>query len=173
MEIRTVGYEHPDAAKMIADVQQVYVERYGTMDETPVDPDDFAPPQGLFMIGYVDLTSLAKRGDEGWWPGEGLAACVCGGWRAHDGPQPEYRPGDAEMKRLYVPKRLRGNGFARRMLAEIEQTAREAGRRRMILETGTKQPEAIELYRSTGYEPIPKFGHYRCDPLSVCFAKAL
>lgn len=155
MEIRTVGYEHPDAAKMIADVQQVYVERYGTMDETPVDPDDFVPPQGLFMIGYVDG-----------------AACVCGGWRAHDDP-PEYLPGDAEMKRLYVPKRLRGNGFARRMLAEIEQSARDAGRRRMILETGTKQPEAIALYRSTGYEPIPKFGHYRDDPLSVCYAKAL
>lgn len=156
MEIRTVGYEHPDAAKMIADVQQVYVERYGTMDETPVDPDDFAPPQGLFMIGYVDG-----------------AASVCGGWRAHDGPEPEFLPGDAEMKRLYVPKRLRGNGFARRMLAEIEQTARAAGRRRMILETGTKQPEAIELYRSTGYERIANFGHYRCDPLSVCYAKAL
>lgn len=151
-----MGYEHPDAAKMIADVQQVYVDRYGTPDETPVDPADFEPPQGLFLIGYLDAEPT-----------------VCGGWRAHDGPAPDYQSGDAEMKRLYVPERLRGNGFARVMLAEIERTARAAGRRRMILETGNKQPEAIALYEANSYARIPNFGHYREDPLSVCFAKEL
>lgn len=43
----------------------------------------------------------------------------------------------------------------------------------MVLETGLKQPEAIALYASSGYTPCSKFGHYRFEELSRCFAKAL
>lgn len=43
----------------------------------------------------------------------------------------------------------------------------------MVLETGDKQPEAIALYLSSGYEPCEKFGHYRMYPNSHCFAKPL
>ncbi len=151
-----MSFDHPDAMKLIADVQQVYVLRYGDPDITPVDPSEFSPPQGLFLVGYLDGVPVA-----------------CGGWRAHDGPTPEFCRGDAEMKRLYVTQDARGNGYAREMLAAVERTAREAGRLRMVLETGTRQPEAIALYRSAGYATIPNFGVYRCSPLSVCFAKSL
>jgi hypothetical protein len=41
MDIRVVAYDHPDAAKLIAEVQQEYVVRYGDPDVTPVDPADF------------------------------------------------------------------------------------------------------------------------------------
>jgi hypothetical protein len=34
----------------------------------------------------------------------------------------------------------------------------------MILECGDRQPEAIALYRSCGYQPIPHFGFYRDAP---------
>jgi GNAT superfamily N-acetyltransferase len=71
-----------------------------------------------------------------------------------------------------VPQ-ARGRGLARRILAELEATAAAAGRVRMVLETGTLQPEAIALYSSCGYTPIPKFGLYREDPLSVCLGKPL
>ncbi len=43
----------------------------------------------------------------------------------------------------------------------------------MILETGIKQPEAIALYESRGYEPIPPYGVYVDSPLTRCFAKCL
>ena len=43
----------------------------------------------------------------------------------------------------------------------------------MVLETGTAQPEAIALYVSSGYEPAAKFGHYRFEPQSRCYAKGL
>lgn len=43
----------------------------------------------------------------------------------------------------------------------------------MVLETGTKQPEAIALYLSSGYEPCGKFGLYRHHDDSRCFAKPL
>jgi Acetyltransferases len=151
-----VEFDHPDAVKLIAEVQQEYVVRYGDPDITPVDPSEFAPPLGMFLIGYLDGAPVA-----------------CGGWRAHDGPEPEFRPGDAEMKRLYVATDARGNGHAREVLAAVERTARDSGRRRMVLETGTRQPEAIALYQSEGYAAIPNFGVYRCHPLSVCFAKSL
>jgi hypothetical protein len=43
----------------------------------------------------------------------------------------------------------------------------------MILETGTRQPEAIALYLSTGYTPIDNFSLHRHDPDSACCAKPL
>jgi GNAT superfamily N-acetyltransferase len=157
VEIRTLAYDHPDAMKLIAEVQQVYVARYGTQDLTPVDPAEFSPPGGLFLVGY---------------DGRG-SAVACGGWRRPVPSDPAVEAGDLEMKRLYVPERARGNGHAREMLAAIERTAAAAGGRRMILETGVRQPEAIALYESAGYVPMAKFGVYRDDPLSACYCKPL
>jgi ribosomal protein S18 acetylase RimI-like enzyme len=74
---------------------------------------------------------------------------------------------------MYVTPEARGHGLARVVLAALEGDARAAGRTRMVLETGTKQPEALSLYASSGYEPCAKFGPYRFDELSRCFAKAL
>lgn len=147
-------YDHPDATKLIVEVQREYVVRYGDEDMTPVEPAEFAPPRGRFFVGYLDGAPVA-----------------CGGWRGKDGPGPEYRPGDAEIKRMYVADSVRGNGYSRALLEVIEQSARDAGRRRMILETGTHQPEAISLYESSGYQPVPNFGVYRDDPCSLCYAK--
>ena len=59
------------------------------------------------------------------------------------------------------------------MLAHLERTAAEAGAEAMILETGTAQPEAMALYESSGYTPIPSFGYYRHAPLNRCYAKTL
>ncbi|UOZ10770.1 GNAT family N-acetyltransferase [Amycolatopsis sp. WQ 127309] len=156
MRIVPVPYDHPDAAKLMAAVQQVYVERYGDEDATPMDPAQFDPPQGLFLIGY--------QGDE---------AVACGAWRAHDGPAPGFRDGDAEFKRMYVADSARGRGFARMILFELERTAALSGRKRAVLETGTKQPEAIALYASSGYVEIPGFGIYKNEPDSRCYAKDL
>ena len=59
------------------------------------------------------------------------------------------------------------------MLAHLESTARDAGAEVMVLETGLAQPEAIALYESSGYTPIPGFGFYKDAPLSRCFARRL
>jgi GNAT superfamily N-acetyltransferase len=74
---------------------------------------------------------------------------------------------------MYVAPIARGRGVARALLAELERTAAEAGRLRVMLETGTRQPEAIALYRSSGYRPVPSFGLYRGAPGSRCFARTL
>jgi ribosomal protein S18 acetylase RimI-like enzyme len=59
------------------------------------------------------------------------------------------------------------------VLAELERTAAAAGLTRIVLETGIRQPEAVALYTSAGYTPMPAFGHYADSPTSRYFAKAL
>jgi ribosomal protein S18 acetylase RimI-like enzyme len=156
VRIEIVGYEHPDAQRLIGEVQQEYVVRYGEEDSTPVDAAQFAPPHGLFLLVYLEGRAVA-----------------CGGWRVHDGDEPDFEDGDTEIKRMYVAPDARGRGLARALLAELEHTAALAGRKRVVLETGQRQPEAIALYRSSGYREIAKFGVYRQDPDSVCFAKEI
>ena len=156
LDLRRRSFDHPDAKALIAQLQEVYRERYGGADETPVDPAQFAHPHGYFVVGYV-----------------GAEAVACGGWRARDGGDPALRPGDAEVKRMYVVPAHRGRGHARAVLAHLEASAAGAGRRRIVLETGTRQPEAIALYLSAGYGPMEPFGTYRCAPGSRCYTKPL
>ncbi|MEZ0090155.1 GNAT family N-acetyltransferase [Streptacidiphilus sp. EB129] len=160
MEIRVVGYAHPDAQRLIAEVQQEYVVRYGgDGDASPVDPAEFEPPHGLFAVLY---------------DADGSAVGT-GAWRARDAEQgePGLADGDAELKRMYTAPAARGRGLARGMLRYLEADARRAGRRRMVLETGARQPEALALYAAEGYLPTTKFGIYQDEPLSVCLAKEL
>ncbi|WP_415952708.1 GNAT family N-acetyltransferase [Streptomyces sp. KLOTTS4A1] len=159
MNIRPARYDHPDAIKLNDQVQLEYVERYGEDegDVTPLDAGMFVPPQGLYLMAYDD-------------EGRPLAT---GGWRTQDANDEGYSDGDAELKRMYVVREARGLGLARRILALLEEDARGRGRTRMVLETGTEQPEAIALYVSSGYEPCAKFGHYRFHPASRCYAKPL
>ncbi|WP_262062565.1 GNAT family N-acetyltransferase [Streptomyces sp. STR69] len=158
MNIRTVPFDHPDAVKLNDEVQAEYHVRYGDGgDSTPLAPTDFEPPNGVYFIAYDDNDDPVATG----------------GWRAQDANGEGNEDGDAELKRMFVIEQARGLGLARRMLAALEADARAAGRSRMVLETGTKQPEAIALYTSSGYEPCVKFGYYRLFDDSRCFAKAL
>ncbi|WP_327703305.1 GNAT family N-acetyltransferase [Streptomyces decoyicus] len=159
MEIRPVRYDHPDAVTLDALVQQEYVRRYGDGDMTPLDPEMFTPPHGTYLIAY-----------------EGARPLATGGWRRQEDTAEGYAVGDAEIKRMFVVPEARGRGLARQILAALEADARAAGRSRMVLETGTEQPEALELYASSGYalvEKAEKFGLYRTYDESRCMAKSL
>ena len=54
MRIEAVSYDHPEAVRLIAEVQQEYVSRYGGEDQSPVDPAEFAPPRGLHLGKVLD-----------------------------------------------------------------------------------------------------------------------
>ena len=155
LEIRRVGYGQPDAMRLIEEVQAEYVQRYGGRDDTPLDPLMFEPPQGSFFVAYLDGDAVAS-----------------GAWRRTQVEVFGTRQ-TAEVKRMYVVPRARGRGVARRLLAHLETAAAVAGARALVLETGTRQPEAIALYESSGYTPVPGFGYYRDAPLSRCFGKPL
>jgi GNAT superfamily N-acetyltransferase len=75
---------------------------------------------------------------------------------------------------MYVAPGERGRGVGRVLLAGLEDEARRLGISRLVLETGTRQTQAIALYRRAGFEPIPAYGEYMLSPgTSVCMAKSL
>lgn len=147
--IETRSYDDPVSLRLVEEVQQEYVALYGGPDDAVVDPAQFAPPNGLFLVGLDDGTPAAS-----------------GGWRHLDAER-------VEVKRMYVARRARRRGFARLILARLEQTAAAAGARRVVLNTGQMQPEAITLYETAGYQPIPGFGHYARYPDALFFGKDL
>ena len=71
-----------------------------------------------------------------------------------------------ELKRMYVRPQFRGLGLGKSMLEHLAAYAREHGVRRLRLETGIHQVEAIGLYERMGFERIGPFGEYKDDPLS-------
>lgn len=76
-----------------------------------------------------------------------------------------------EVKRMFVSPAMRGKGIAAKVLDELEQWAKELGYRRCVLETGKKQPEAIGLYKKSGYQITANYGQYIGVENSICFEK--
>ena len=109
----------------------------------------FEPPDGVFLVTRVDGSAVA-----------------CGGVCRFDTAR-------AELKRMYVLPTARGTGLGRRLLEALEAEARRLGYTGIVLETGDRQPEALGLYTSAGYGPIPCYGAYAERALSRCFEKRL
>ena len=78
-----------------------------------------------------------------------------------------------EIKRMYTLPKSRGKGFANKILSELEKWASELHYKKCILETGEKQPEAIQLYKKNGYSIISNYGQYSHIENSLCFEKML
>jgi GNAT superfamily N-acetyltransferase len=147
--LQAVPYDDPPARELVGRVQQEYVTRYGGPDEAVVDPAEFEPPAGLFLVAEVD----------------GVPA-GCGAWRVHT-------PGVAEVKRVYVEPAFRRRGLARRIMAALEDGAAAAGHRAVVLNSGRRQPEALALYTMLGYAPVPGYGVYADAPGAVFMGKRL
>jgi len=97
---------------------------------------------------------------------ENERAIGCGAFKPFEGAT-------AEIKRMFVREKERGRGVAGRILAELETWAKELGYSECVLETGIKQPEAIALYRKSGYEITSSYGQYLDVANSVCLKKSL
>lgn len=66
-------------------------------------------------------------------------------------------PGIGSIKRMWVAGSARGHELGRRMLAALEDQARELGLMTLRLETNRALTEAIRLYRSAGYTEVAPF----------------
>jgi GNAT superfamily N-acetyltransferase len=151
VEIKPSRYGGPVATALIAAAQTDMADRYGSGDETPVDARDFDPPRGTFLVAWVGEDPVG-----------------CGGWRT--------LPSDrqvAEVKRMYVDPKWRGRGIGAAILRALEESARREHKRRIVLETGQQQPEAIALYRRQGYVQIPNFGFYADREGAMSFGRDL
>jgi GNAT superfamily N-acetyltransferase len=160
----TVTVEPYDGAVATALVQALLLdlnERYADVDDAE-DPDDddylaevtpamVRPPLGTFLVAWLDGTPAG-----------------CGALKPLDSD-----PTVGEIKRMYTAPSARRQGVSRRLLEHLERAAPELGYRRIQLETGLAQPEAMALYESHGWHRITPYGHYKHSPQSVCFAKDL
>ncbi|QWZ10506.1 helix-turn-helix domain-containing GNAT family N-acetyltransferase [Nocardioides panacis] len=99
----------------------------------PAVADDMRPPAGLFLVATLH--------------GEPVG---CGAVKFHaDGP--------VELKRMWVSPAVRGLGVGRRLLEQLEGRAVEHGSRVIRLETNAALPEAVAMYRSSGYREVEAF----------------
>jgi GNAT superfamily N-acetyltransferase len=142
----------PDAPDALALVEALWNEvepMYGNTGPCELVPADVAGEGAVFVVA--------------WYKGEPVG---CGAVR-------RLEPGIGEVKRIYVAPQERRQGVAQRILAELEELARDMGYTRLHLETGTLQPEAMRLYERFGYKRVPPFGRYVDDPRTVCYGKQI
>ncbi len=111
--------------------------RYGGSDEDKhVSLEELLPPRGLFLVARVD---------------DHLVGGV--GLRPISDPALEV----AEVKRLWVRPDCRRLGYGVALMNEVEERARQLRYRRLYLESGYAQPEALELYRGSGWEAVEEY----------------
>jgi GNAT superfamily N-acetyltransferase len=157
LDIRPIRFGAPVARTLVdAAMAELAVRYNGSGDETPIQPGQFDPPGGCFLVA--------------WLHGEPVA---CGGWRNLGYHNPEYADDVAELKRMYAVPAVRGTGVATALLRALEENARERGMHRLLLETGTEQPEAIRFYTRLGYQPVDHFGYYKNEPGVVSLGREL
>jgi GNAT superfamily N-acetyltransferase len=166
---RTIRIEPARTKADIAALRELFLEYQeaigvdlcfqGFREELASLPGAYAPPRGRLLIALVEG---AARGEGDALVEGGAAGCVA------------MRPVDAdtcEMKRLYARPAFRGTGLGRRLATRIIAEAREAGYRRMVLDTLSTMVEAIALYRSLGfcettaytYNPLPGALYFALD----------
>ncbi len=74
---------------------------------------------------------------------------------------------------MFVSPASRGTGASTAILEALESFGREQNWRRLVLETGEAQPDAVRFYPREGFTPIPAFGYYADSAISLCFEKPL
>jgi chromate reductase, NAD(P)H dehydrogenase (quinone) len=93
----------------------------------PPQPEGMRPPKGTFLVFFDEGRPLA-----------------CGGLR----PMSSWT---AEIRRMFVQPRARGQGLGRFVLESLEREARKLGYRFVQLETGERNLAAQALYAGYGY----------------------
>lgn len=140
-----VALDDPRAVALLGQFDAEMGRRYPGSEPSHVEADDFVGPVGRFLIGLAD---------------DGTPV-ACGGVREAEGC--------AELKKVYVAPAARGTGLGRVLVRALADHARAQGLARLVLQTGLEQPEAVRLYESEGWTPIPVYGQYADDPRCRCY----
>jgi putative acetyltransferase len=161
LEISPEPITSADATALIAALNRELSARYPEPGATHfrLDAEEVAPGAGVFLVVR--------------WDGRPVG---CGALRRlrEDTLVRELGPRVGELKRMYVAPEMRGHAIGRALLGRLEGEARTLGLDRLVLETGTRQVEALALYRRAGYIGIPAYGEYSASTsTSVCMSKAL
>jgi putative acetyltransferase len=149
MIVRQVDWDDDGAVALRAAQRVEIAERYGTDDSEP-GPAPTAADITAFYVAYADDGTPVG----------------CGGLRRIDDTH-------GEIKRMFVAPSARGSGVSTAVLNELERFGLASGWSRLVLETGTAQPDAIRFYTREGFTPIDRYGYYADSDDSLCFEKAL
>lgn len=133
VRVEPARFDSPDAVALRAEAVAETHARYDTDTEWTAHPTASDTP--VFLI--------ARAAD-----GELIG---CGALRRHEDET-------VELKRMYVRPAWRRRGIGVQILDALEREARALGARRVVLETGTEQPEAVSLYEGRGYVRTPCWG---------------
>lgn len=160
------AYDSEVAAALVAELLADLNERYASI-EADMTEDELAAGDAEYLAEVTAEMVAAPHGTfvVAWL---GADAVGCGAVKPF---APDRRVG--EIKRMYTAPRARRQGISRAILRRLEAAARDLGYRRLQLETGTAQPEALALYETEGWHRITPYGRFRDSPDSVCFAKDL
>ncbi|MEN5014876.1 GNAT family N-acetyltransferase [Erwinia sp. Eh17-17] len=129
---RQLSPEAPELEPIIDGLFGEYSARYGDFFARDAEvelTEWYLPPRGMFVVLERDGEIIAM-----------------GAWKAFDADT-------AELKRIWTRSDLRRQGLALKVLVELERRALLAGYRQVYLTTGFRQPEAVRLYLSHGYQP--------------------
>lgn len=164
------------------DADAVWTLHEWAMRESGTDPTDIpatgdlrsvreAYADGAFLVG---TTSGSDTGDGGARsdPDRGGSApgdadgrppeardgrlVAMGGVLPNEAGHPDERtvPGAAELHRMRVAPTHQRRGYGRRLLAALEESARELGHDLLLATTARRQTAAVAFYREAGYEAV-------------------
>jgi GNAT superfamily N-acetyltransferase len=157
IEIHVVKWADPRAVALRAAMDDEIMPRYADRFDTPGAVDAGAVDAAF----AIDPETMVLT----------LIATVDGVPAAHAALR---RLGtDYELKRLVTLARFRGRGLSKTLIRAVEHAAADRGARRLILQTGDRQPEAVRLYEYLGYRPIPIYPPYEAIWFSLCYERML
>ncbi|UFS59226.1 GNAT family N-acetyltransferase [Subtercola endophyticus] len=162
--LESVAYNDPRALAMRAVMDEEMGARYGTHPvPAGVDPAEFDAKVTAALA--VDPATIVAT----------VIALDAGADGTPLGHAALRRIGDEwEVKRVIVTAAARGRGVATALMTELERVAAAEGAKRVILQTGDRQPEAVALYEKLGFTRIPIYEPYvEAIPFSICFEKAV
>jgi GNAT superfamily N-acetyltransferase len=163
--VEHASLEDPDTLGLIAHLNDELTVQYDDPASNffRLDPDEVAPGVGAVVVGRLDDRAVA-----------------CGALRRiYDVDGDIHGDGDgagartAEVKRMYVAPEARGRKLGAAVLDRLELEAAALGIDRLVLQTGSRQPEAIRLYERAGFTVRDPWGAYARSPHSRCFEKRL
>jgi putative acetyltransferase len=148
LRIERTTSENPAFAKLVQQLDRELLARYKD-EQAQYDPHNKIENNKTVIIAYINNQPVG---------------CGC------------IKPIDlftVEIKRMFVLPEHRGKGTAMAIIDELELLAKELSFKRAILETGNRQPEAIAVYKKSGYSIIDNYGPYVNMKSSICMGKYL
>ncbi len=151
LSIRTEPLDCAVAQTLIAALNAELSQQYPEpgANHFRLDDAEVSPGRGVFLVAYWEHQPVG-----------------CGALRRLDS-------NTAELKRMYVLASFRGHGIGRALLDALAEEAHALGASQLMLETGVRQREAMNLYERAGFRTVPAFGEYVNAPLSICMSKRL